>query len=329
MIVASPWTRGGYVNSQLFDHTSTLMFLESFIQAKHGKTVREENINPWRRSIAGDLTSIFRPYDRKAAAPDPLDRDKFVVSIEKAKYREVPSAFTRLTAEQIALINRNPVASGLIAHQEEGTRPSCALPYELYADGAATDDGTHFELRLTAANAVHGSRAAGAPFNVYLRGLKDKPGASMTSATYAVRAGDTLTPKIPLELFADAGYLIEVVGPNGFYRSFAGKSASPVEVRTAYERAGSKPTGNLQLALRNKSNGAATITIADNSYKSAAISRKLEPGQQATITLPTNASRGWYDFTVNSEGSSHQARYAGHVETGAPSISDPRMGNVV
>jgi phospholipase C len=327
MIVASPWTRGGYVNSQLFDHTSTLMFLENFIQSKHAKTVREENISPWRRSIAGDLTSVFRPYDRKATAPDSLDRDKFVV-IEKAKYRELPSAFTRLTAEQIALINRNPVASGLIPRQEEGTRPACALPYELYADGLATDDGKHFELHLTAANTAYGSKAAGAPFNVYLRGLKDKSSGSMASATYAVRAGDTLTPKIPLDLFADAGYVIEVVGPNGFYRSFAGTSAAPVDVRTAYERGRNKLSGKLQVALHNRSNKAASITVADNSYKSAPVTRQLQPGEQATLTLPTSHSSGWYDFTVKTQGSSHESRYAGHIETGAPSISDPFMGGV-
>ena len=63
MIVASPWSRGGWVNSQLFDHTSTLMFLEHFVQHKYGKKVKEENISAWRRSISGDLTSVFRPYE--------------------------------------------------------------------------------------------------------------------------------------------------------------------------------------------------------------------------------------------------------------------------
>jgi len=38
---------------------------------------------------------------------------------------------------------------------------------------------------------------------------------------------------------------------------------------------------------------------------------------------------GWYDFTVKSEHSSDEARYAGHVETGSPSFSDPLMGGMV
>jgi phospholipase C len=40
-------------------------------------------------------------------------------------------------------------------------------------------------------------------------------------------------------------------------------------------------------------------------------------------------SHGWYDFTVSSEASSATARYAGHVDTGKPSSSDPLMGGAV
>src|SRR3984957_12943879 len=66
MVVASPWSRGGWVNSQLFDHTSMIQFLEEFVKEKTGKQVVEENISAWRRSVSGDLTSVFRPYDSKA-----------------------------------------------------------------------------------------------------------------------------------------------------------------------------------------------------------------------------------------------------------------------
>jgi phospholipase C len=53
MMVISPLDAGGWVNSQLFDHTSVLRFLEK----RFG--VAEPNISPWRRAICGDLTSIF------------------------------------------------------------------------------------------------------------------------------------------------------------------------------------------------------------------------------------------------------------------------------
>ena len=36
MLVASPWSKGGYVNSQVFDHTSTIMFLSICLVKKQG-----------------------------------------------------------------------------------------------------------------------------------------------------------------------------------------------------------------------------------------------------------------------------------------------------
>jgi phospholipase C len=59
-IIVSPWTVGGWVSSQLFDHTSILQFLERITG------VREPNITDWRRRTFGDLTSVFR-FDQAAA----------------------------------------------------------------------------------------------------------------------------------------------------------------------------------------------------------------------------------------------------------------------
>ena len=41
LVIASPWSRGGQVCSQVFDHTSSLQFLETFFQKKLGKSVKE------------------------------------------------------------------------------------------------------------------------------------------------------------------------------------------------------------------------------------------------------------------------------------------------
>jgi phospholipase C len=124
------------VNSELFDHTSTLMFLEHFVQRNFGKAVREENISGWRRAISGNLTSVFRPYDTNELDLGFLDRDKFVVSIQKSRYKEMPSNYRRLHPNQIHDINHNLPHSRFTSHQEPGIRPACALPYELYAQGA-------------------------------------------------------------------------------------------------------------------------------------------------------------------------------------------------
>ncbi len=52
--IISPWTAGGFVCSQVFDHTSLIRFVE----ARFG--VYEPNISAWRRQTCGDLTSAFR-----------------------------------------------------------------------------------------------------------------------------------------------------------------------------------------------------------------------------------------------------------------------------
>lgn len=62
-ILISPWTAGGWVCSQPFDHTSIVQFLEKFTG------VREPNISDWRRATFGDLTAAFRFGDAKAQPP--------------------------------------------------------------------------------------------------------------------------------------------------------------------------------------------------------------------------------------------------------------------
>ncbi|HEY5227597.1 MAG TPA: alkaline phosphatase family protein [Opitutaceae bacterium] len=62
-ILVSPWTAGGWVCSQPFDHTSSIRFLERFTG------VAEPNISDWRRNTFGDFTDAFRFGDLAAAAP--------------------------------------------------------------------------------------------------------------------------------------------------------------------------------------------------------------------------------------------------------------------
>jgi len=64
-IIVSPWTAGGWVCSQPFDHTSVLQFLERFTG------VHEPNITDWRRKTFGDLTAAFR-FGEKTAKPPQL-----------------------------------------------------------------------------------------------------------------------------------------------------------------------------------------------------------------------------------------------------------------
>jgi phospholipase C len=63
MLVISPFSRGGHVASQVFDHTSQLRFVEE----RFG--VRAPNISSWRRRTSGDLTSALHMGRADASLP--------------------------------------------------------------------------------------------------------------------------------------------------------------------------------------------------------------------------------------------------------------------
>jgi phospholipase C len=69
MLILSPFSRGGFVSSDLFDHTSVLRFLET----RFGAEV--PNLSAWRRAAVGDLTSALNfaaPDQSIPALPSPL-----------------------------------------------------------------------------------------------------------------------------------------------------------------------------------------------------------------------------------------------------------------
>lgn len=328
MIVASPWSRGGQVSSQVFDHTSTLQFLEGFLSKKFNKDIRETNIGQWRRAICGDLTSLFRPYNSENTPQLPfLKKDPFIEKIYNAKFKKTPDDFRPLSKGEIAEVNKDPWASGLLPRQEPGSKPSCAVPYEIYVAGKLTDDKKDFEITLTAKNEVFGNRSLGAPFNVY---------ASGDNRSYAVTVGDSLADSWPITDFDQGIYGLKVHGPNGFFREYGGSSDDPrIGIICGYERPTSsteKLTGNIELQLANLDpDRSYTVNVQDNAYQNGPIKKTLEAGSpETTLVLDLEKSHGWYDFSIGITGFEHFGRrYAGHVETGRDSFSDPAMGKVL
>ncbi len=345
LLVASPWSRGGSVCSQVFDHTSTLQFLEVFLKKKFNKDFTETNISNWRRTITGDLTTVFKSYNGQKPDKLPfLEKDRFIEKIYNAKFKQDLADFKPLSKEEIADINRHPLsASAKKPLQEPGVRPSCALPYELYADGKISADKNAFELTFAAGNQIFGAQSAGSPFNVYFPGkyaLQKGVFEHVGSRSYAVVAGGSLTDSFPLQSFENDLYHVRVYGPNGFYREYKGNAAQPgVHLFCEYERAKSlskKLTGNIVLNITNLTAGKpATVEIKDNAYKNKAIQKLISStasikNEPSTIVLNLAKSFGWYDFTVRISGDKNfERRYAGRVETGKEGYTDPFMGNKV
>ena len=337
MVIASPWSRGGWVNSEIFDHTSSLQFLEKFLSHKLGKKIEESNISEWRRTICGDLTSAFRPYNgEKINNPAFLQHDEFIKSIHQAQFKNPPSNFKRLSPEEIAKINKDPHASGLMAVQEQGIRSACALPYELYADGAFNKDKGSFDITMKAGNKLFGPSSAGSAFHVYAPGkYKDE---EVRAWSYTVAAGDQLTGNWPIDDFENDQYHLRVYGPNGFFREFIGDKNDPaIDVIASYEQNKKNEkqfTGNIALKLNNRDAKAQVIEVTDNAYKTGkrtgTLSAAGTKNGELNIIINTTKSYGWYDFSVRIKGDTlFEKRYAGRVETGKSSKTDPLMGKTV
>lgn len=326
MVIASPWSRGGWVNSQVFDHTSSLQFLEKFLSHKTKKKIQEPNISAWRRAVCGDLVSVFRPYNNERLnKPDFLQHDDFIESIHKAQFQNAPSNFKALSKEEIARVNKDPYSSGVMAAQEKGVRMSSALPYELYSDGTLSNDKKSFVISLKAGDTFFGKSSAGSPFHVYAP-CKYR-GQDVRAWSYAVAPGDELKDTWPIADFENNQYHLSVYGPNGFFREFTGNENDPsLDVRVSYERS----TGNIILLVNNQDKQPQSIHVTDNSYKTPSVEKMIGAAGSVRIIINPGKSFGWYDFSLSIKGNSvFKKRYAGRVETGKESKTDPLMGRVV
>ena len=326
LVIASPWSRGGFVCSEVFDHTSILRFLENFLSHKTGKKIDESNISSWRRTVCGDLSSTFRPYQGEIVKlPAFVKKEPFIESIHKAQFKDVPKNYKQLTKDEIQQCNDQPTASPYLPRQEAGIRPSCALPYELYVDGYTANN--RFILTLAAKNEVFGKRALGAPFQVSQLLTNDA-----RFRSYTVAAGDSLTD----EWSIDEPFHLCVQGPNGFFREFKGTPANPLlSVSCIYERDTKKQlTGNVVVKLVNTDlSRSYSVQLLDAGYQSKDQQIVLEKvgtkGAERSVGLNLKNSNNWYDFSVKiTDFDAFEQRYAGRVETGKDSFSDPLMGRV-
>jgi phospholipase C len=332
LVIASPWSRGGQVCSQVFDHTSILQFLEKFLSARTGKELKEENISSWRRSVCGDLTSVFQPFNnQKINFPLPLPKNKFYESVHKAQFLKDPDGYYRLSTAEVSKAAKNLRTSGMLP-QEPGTRAACALPYELYVDGNVDTASGKFVIKMQAGNKLFGKASAGAPYIVYAskphKHLEGEGFDPMRVWNYTVGAGDQLTDAWHIDDFRDGVYGLRVYGPNGFYRHFAGDKNDPlisIECRCAAKNT------KLQIIIINHSRRKYTLQLSDPSYSN--VNKKLildvggTKGGKAVYLVPTTSSFGWYDVIIAIDGYKEFVKhFAGHIESGLITSTDPAMG---
>jgi phospholipase C len=296
-IAISPWSKGGYVNSQVFDHTSVIQFIEK----RFG--VFERNITPWRRAVAGDLTSVFNfanPNDAPVSLPSTdgfLPPPTELNGVDGTTFVPTP----------------NDVIIG-VPPQEKGIRPARALPYEM--DVQASVDSSNSMIVLTFIN----TGSAAVVFHVRSGNPADPV------RWYTVEPGKTLAG-----VWNGAStYDLSVYGPNGFVRFFNGSiggNVAALDVAATYGSEGGRPT--IHLKIKNAGAQSADVTVFD-AYTGNVNTRTLNGRATLSDKLTLEQFYGWYDFIVTVGGDpSFEYRLAGHVETGQDSFSDPALGGLV
>ena len=135
-LVVSPFSRGGLVCSDTFDHTSLLRLLET----RFG--VEVPNLSAWRRATVGDLTSALN----LAAAPNPSVPSLPSVSVGDPEVaRECGPTFAQATANQSPLSVGNDPPYAL--------PPTQTMPTQ--EPGAARHVGGTFTILSTATSGRH------------------------------------------------------------------------------------------------------------------------------------------------------------------------------
>jgi phospholipase C len=300
MIIVSPWTRGGWVNSELFDHTSMIRFLEARFAGRRTDLI-ETNITPWRRAVVGDLTSAFdfkTPNASRHLSLPNTDRFKPEDLVRHDDQVPVPPENERLP------------------RQEKDVRPARALPYALHAHGELNEADGSFRIQFrnvgtaTAVFQVRSGNAADAP-----RTYTVEPRRQVTDG-WNVAAGGSR-------------YDLLVYGPNGFFRGFkgsvAGRRRANLDVRARYD----ERNYTITLEIANRDSHVARVSVA-NVYTWKKTELTLSPGGVEARTWSLARTAGWYDLAITvDDDSSFEHRFAGHVENGEDSISDPLMGGLI
>ncbi|WP_313420685.1 phospholipase C, phosphocholine-specific [Stenotrophomonas sp.] len=286
LYVISPWSRGGWVDSQVYDHTSVLRLIER----RFG--VAALDISPWRRAVCGDLVNAFDFAQRDTR---PFVRGLPDVSATAARAAALPGRTVPALPEGLQA-----------ARQEAGTRPSRALPYRPQAQvQAIAADGVALHLACEGAACV---------LHVY-----DRLQLAALPRRYTVLPGAPLQDRWALD--AQGRYDLWLLGPNGFHRHFRGVAGAPV-LQAQVEQT----NGQLRLQLRNAGGVAQSVRVHAGAYAGHMPEKALTLAAAAQTTLDWDAAptAGWYDLHVVAGDS--ELRLAGRAEDGRPATSDPAMG---
>ena len=289
LLAVSPWSKGGYVCSETFDHTSLIRFIEQ----RFG--VDEPQITPWRRAVFGDLTSAF---DFESAS-DTLPKLPSVAAYKPDTDQVTPPSYHPV-----------PPATGAVPTQEPGVKLSRRLGYSFDVGFAADSQNLNLAVQNPGELGVHlqarSLTVAGSPY------------------TYTIGAGDELAIKL-----ANPGtYDLSLHGPNGFFRHYAGSAQTAIRVQEiTRDRAGKVNLRIAAGSPRSGRHHPAHPVVIDvvDAYGA---DYKITCEGNAEVVVDTGHAGGWYDLALSSPSdASFSYQLAGRLESGRQLLtSDPQLG---
>lgn len=256
----------------------------------------ESNITPWRRAVVGDLTTAFDFNTPNRLQPVTLPgTDDFKPTDLVRHPDEVPV----------------PPANQQLPPHEHGVRPARTIPYTAHADGHAAAGVFTIDFRSVGQAAV--------VFQARSADIAQPP------RTYTVEPGKHLTDTWELVSGCD----VSVHGPNGFFRGFKagnpGTGQANLDVTASYDDQNRK----IVLEITNRGSEQTTVIVHDG-YTGQDTKLALGPGEAQTKHWSLSRTRGWYDLLITvQDDPSLEYRYAGHLENGQDSITDPAMGGLL
>jgi phospholipase C len=296
LILVSPWTRGGWVNSEVFDHTSILRFLELWTETL-GKPTKSTTITDWRRAISGDLTSAIDFAHPVLDVPSLPDTYALIEIADNAPSANFASTYT--------------------GEKWELATPLLHRPLSYHPQGTFTEDRVNGTVTANL-SLVGGPAGKG----VSLQAFTDAYAAPLNTP-YTVTAARPAAYKWDAKTYGGK-YAFSIYGPDGFIRSHAGTVLPADQKNAGVPRVdvdlvtGNKQT--LSIELHNDGHEVIEYTLVANDYVGGTQKIHVEPGASRTVKWPT--SDGYYDviFTANT-GTGWQHRYAGRIAQ----VTDERL----
>jgi len=282
-IIVSPWSRGGYVDSQVFDHTSVLRLIEKWTG------VPVPNLSAWRRQVCGDLTSAL-----DFAHPNYSYPSNFLNNAANTETVNYSTAGTTAT----------PPGTQTVPVQEAGSLIARPLPYQPNAWAVLDPIQGNCDVLMTNSGAVsmhfavypnYASPILPTPFDVL-------PANSLIGAFSTQTSGH---------------YDFSCYGPNGFLRRFAGNLKTDAGQLDSVALLNPCANG-LEITLAN-SGGAPVVFSVTNGWFANSLNTYTVPANSTNLVfLDASTNNGWYDLTVTAASDSlFVRRFAGHIETNA------------